>query len=155
MPRWSALVVWIVLTIAALAGALITYQQGARTRSWESVEGEVLATAVETRESVEAAHHYEPMVSYRYTVDGQEYLANEIVQFDVSYSARSEAEEVTADYRSGSSVTVYYDPADPASALLEPGVQPMVPIGFGVAALMMFAFAVFAYRELVHGRSPR
>ena len=91
-------------------------------------EGKVVQTDV-IRKSAEdhAGWTYRAKVEYQYTVEGTTYEGDR-VSFAGRVSTNNEADalEVIATYREGSKVAVYYDPADPEEAVLEPGLTGMV-----------------------------
>lgn len=62
-----------------------------------------------------------PVVEYRYSVAGVEHLSRSIRLSGETSGSKAYAENVTARYPSGGSVTVFYDPEQPnASALQKP-----------------------------------
>ena len=142
--------------VAALLGAAWTLYVGHVTTSWPQVEGEVVDGHIQRDVNTEGDAHFEPQLRYRYVVGDVAYEGERIERFGVGYSARSDASDVLAAHPVGSTLPVYYDPAEPESAVLEPGVQPLVPIGLGVFAVMLFAFARGASttkKEQAHGES--
>ena len=70
---------------------------------------------------------------YRIVVADSRYSSDN-VSFGQYSGNRSHAEEIVAKYPVGSRVTVYYDPEDVATAVLEPGVtwSSYLLIGMGV-----------------------
>ena len=64
--------------------------------------------------------NYHPVVEYTYPVGGQVYAGKRIAFGPVKASARSaSAQAALAKYPLGGTVTVYYDPNNPAEAVLE------------------------------------
>lgn len=105
---------------AAMAGtglialALWLRARAAQSRQWPSVEGTVLEARVDD------AHleFMKPVLRYQYTVDGRRYVG-----FRVAFSGYGVSRRAMADlirpYAVGQAVRVYYDPARPASAVLD------------------------------------
>jgi len=102
--------------------------------SWPSVEGRVVWTEVETEETrgtsktrLNTIVEYYVSVEYTYEVEGEtnfssRYSLGEGNRASDLYSERSIAEEeATRLFPIGSSLTVYYDPDNPSSAILAPG----------------------------------
>jgi hypothetical protein len=63
---------------------------------------------------------YSPRVSYDYTALGQRYTGNKIsFGFTKAHNTHRSAEAELTRYPVGSQVTVFYNPANPAEAVLE------------------------------------
>jgi hypothetical protein len=107
-------------TAAALAGAaLIALSLWLRARSsqcrrWPSVEGTVLESRVDD------AHleFMKPVLRYRYAVDGRSYVGFRVAFSGYGVSRRAMA-ALIRPYALGEQVRVYYNPRDPASAVLD------------------------------------
>ncbi len=65
---------------------------------------------------------WSPVVEYAYRVDGRDHHGARIAFGAEVAGGRALAEATTARYPKGSAVTVHYDPANPAFAVLEPRV---------------------------------
>jgi len=112
--------------------------------SWPTVTGAVLASRVE-RDSTRIRgggynRHYVADVRYGYDVAGRRHESGTFVfgvphAFPDSSAARAEVEA----YPPGRQVTVFYDPRDPATSCLTPG---MVPAGLGLLLGASGAFAL-------------
>lgn len=117
--------------IFMIVGYVMAYQKGLpllerakASKSWPTTAGVVLESKVEShRSSNSKSSTYSPKVLYRYEVEDKEFKG-ETVWFgnDVSTSDRSLSEETVRKYPVQKEVTVFYDPADHAIAVLEPGV---------------------------------
>lgn len=92
---------------------------GWRTTRWPRVSGELLDAR-----RVAGARGTTLRVRYRYVVGGREYVGErQAIGGAAPFATPEEAgEEVRRRHRPGSAVSVFYDPADPSSAVLEPGV---------------------------------
>ena len=145
--------------LAALSlGVGITNLRAARqSEQWSTVGGEVVHSEVEEHISVRRDKNDratttvtdESNIVYVYRVGGEEYRGQR-VRFDWEMD-RADAEATVAKYPVGTLVTVYYDPDDPSSAVLEPGGDAYVykvMIGLGVFFLAIPA-AWYAIRALV------
>jgi len=111
------------------------------TAKWPTVEGTVLETRIHTYKSTSGSGSkkrtttmYEPIVVYRYEVDGKTYTHDQVEFASGGSSSASSAKKTIHRYPVGSKVTVYYDPELPQNALLEPGAKwyAYMPLGFGV-----------------------
>jgi hypothetical protein len=96
-------------------------------------------------------------ISYRYTVDGREHTGTRI-RHGTERGDRL-AREFVAGHRVGSVVKVYYDPMDPADALLLPGIygtdlfMPLFLLPFNAVMLGLAVGAVAVLRGAF--RAPR
>jgi hypothetical protein len=95
------------------------------SRDWPSVEGQVTVAMVGTKvghsSSQGRSRKYSPQVAYTYSILGQQYTSNQvIIGARQWYASRAKAEALLT-YQPGQQVTVYYNPDNPAQAILEVG----------------------------------
>ena len=96
--------------------------QNARvSESWPATDGEVLSSSVRVVNDDDGTAYFGD-VTFRYTVEDVVYTSDNVSFGQYGSGDRSHAEEIVAKYPAGSGVTVRYDPADPGTAVLEPGV---------------------------------
>jgi hypothetical protein len=148
--------------VAFFAGqaGLDLYRNVQVIREWPSTEGEILSgnvtehrvrrlplTRREYYQGDRYQYRYSSSISYGYTVDGQGFVSSQISmakKFDAylsTFSGRGDAAyEGTwlAKYPVGKHVTVYYDPNDPANALLERDEAWLAYLFFAVAGVLAF-----------------
>lgn len=122
---------------------------------WEQTQGTVLRAGLE-----QSGLQYGPKVVYRYDVDGHAY-ENVRISFPDTRDSGSTAiqlRKLTAKYPVGGPCTVYYNPANPATSCLEPGVNYLLLIVGVPLVLGLLAAAVGTIRyglwELRHGPTP-
>jgi hypothetical protein len=120
------------MSAAAVAARAWRGQRRANAaRAWPRTTGRVLSSnvrevMVRTRSSVGITTYrmttgYVPYVVYTYVVDGAQYQAERLRMGEsISSSDTRAAEQAVARYPAGADVTVYYNPADPADATLDP-----------------------------------
>lgn len=105
---------------AALAGtALVALSLWLRARSsqsrqWPSVEGTVLASRVDDTH----LEFMKPVLRYQYAVDGRSYVGFRVAFSGYGISRQSMA-RLVQPYSLGQQVRVFYDPGNPASAVLD------------------------------------
>jgi hypothetical protein len=129
-----------------------TILQDARaSASWPSVQGQVTSSEVE-RSTSEGDTSYLPQVDYAYTVNDVSYRGDRITFGQNSYGSRRGAEEVVARYPVGQTVAVYYDPVEPDSAVLEPGVSSGSYIVISIGAVFVLISLVLAPIMVLAGR---
>jgi hypothetical protein len=91
------------------------------SRRWLTTEGVVLAS--ELQRSEEKSGTYTSQVSYRYSVDGKDYVAERARFGDhIGLGWSAPARRIVGRYPKGARVRVHYDPDKPADAVLEPGM---------------------------------
>lgn len=100
-------------------GCLVWLSLWLRSRSraclhWPSVAGQV----IESRVDDEHLEMMKPVLRYRYEVTGQTYVGFRVA-FSGYGAGRPAMEQLIQPYPAGASVTVYYDPRNPASAVLD------------------------------------
>ena len=66
--------------------------------------------------------NYSPNVQYKYAVAGKTYSGNRY-RFGDLYAVEGKSHQIVAEHPVGKPVLVYYNPDDPADALLQPGVD--------------------------------
>src|ERR1051326_3471856 len=99
-------------------------RQGSASQSWPTTTGTILSATLDqqTRRNSQGYHDvtYAPTVEYTYEVNGNSYRSDKInAGWTVSYDAGT-AQNKISQYQPGARVTVYYNPSDPADAVLEP-----------------------------------
>ena len=112
----------IVLVLFAIVGVLVStwgwaiIAKARKTRHWPNVEG-----MIEECEPASDVDDLLPHIVYRYTVSGQSY--RRVLEFPGSVSPSKEfTAAYTEKFPAGAKVPVYYDPAQPDHAILEPGI---------------------------------
>ncbi len=149
----------IVLVIISLIGVgslykgFTTFTRGAGSSDWPTTQGVIVSSEIQsisrTRESTRRQRKkfgvrrvkrytvYRPLVTYRYTVNGQTYTQRNLdVNGSSEYRKQSSVQAVIEKYAPGREVTVYYNPNDPSDAMLEPGSD-------GTSVLLFFVLGVF------------
>jgi hypothetical protein len=102
-----------------------------------------------------------PRIAYEYRVGGQIYRSNRVWAGEAVFGTSDEAHRVVERYRPRQAVTVYYDPDDPATAVLEPGGNwtrwlHMVVIGTMLTAMGFAMVGIAAWGWWTLGKaSPR
>jgi hypothetical protein len=121
------------LVFAAVLGGfgVAKYRVGAASVDWPTVDGRITDSRLDSTRS-DNTTTYHPTVSYTYEVGGTRHQGSRITAIS-GYTSRGKADAVLARYGVGTAVKVSYDPEDPNSSVLEPGV--------GSDAMMILAAA--------------
>jgi len=145
---------------AAAAWMLYTYFQQRReageSASWPATQGKIVLSAVTETTTTDNSNDgtwtertfYFPKVRYEYSVLGKTYTGDRIA-FGASkgFSTIAGAEKVLERYPEDATVTVYYNPNNPADAVLEREMRGgtsllIVAIAFALATACLFFAAL-------------
>jgi hypothetical protein len=95
----------------------------ARADSYPSVVGEITRSEITTHRDSEGDTTYGADIEFTYRVDGASYTSDRYRYGEMSSSDRSMASGVVNAHPVGANVAVYYNPGDPADAILRPGIE--------------------------------
>jgi hypothetical protein len=130
--------------IFALTGALVFYffglpplKYGYKSKSWPKTEGTITQSEISSWMK-DGNAQYDARINYSYTVDGKKYNSSKVnTGGSYSGSSMSKAKEIVAEYPTGKTVDVFYDPEVPDSAALQPGI-PGTDIAVAAFSLLFF-----------------
>lgn len=108
-----------------------------KAQSWAATTGKVVFSTLEARRGSKGNMVYYPVVRYQYRVHAMNYEGNKIMP-GMAWGG-SGAAAVVAKYPVGTTVPVYYNPENPAEALLERDA-PKYTIWLGVALILSNLF---------------
>ena len=127
---------------------------GKASLGWPETEGKILSSKVGSRRSSKnKSTRYSPKISYQYSVNEQDFTGNKIRIGGISSTNHRKANTYVKRYPAGKAVAVYYDPQDPATALLESGIGTHVYVALGsgvaftLAGIAMFIFLPIAIKK--------
>lgn len=110
------------------------------TANWPGVDGDVVVSRVINRVTLDHNSNdddmaYEPVIVYRYSVDGTEHTGDRIAIYRLS---NIRAKVIDQEFPIGPT-TVYYNSADPSEAVLKPGTaaESYIPVGLGSMGLLI------------------
>jgi len=100
-----------------------TRKKAEAAKSWPTAQGTVLSSELSIHQDYDSDDHssstsYQPVVQYSYSVMGNQYTGSKIA-FGANQFDRNTAQNMVNRYIAGNPVSVYYDPNDPAKAVLE------------------------------------
>jgi hypothetical protein len=107
-----------------LVRGFIEFRTTKASRDWPSVEGQIAGAMVETKiDSDEdgSSTRYSPRIIYTYSVSGQQYTSDQVAIGARRWHTSRAKAEARLVYQSGQQATVYYNPDNPAKAVLEAG----------------------------------
>ncbi|MDY0018241.1 MAG: DUF3592 domain-containing protein [Candidatus Delongbacteria bacterium] len=119
-----------------------------KSETWPTVEGKILSSEVVRKTSSSSnggsSTTYHAEVEYEYTIDGQRYFSDRVSFGQYGSSDRGHAAGIVNIYSPGETATVYYDPEDYNTAVLETGagfgswIMLIVGSVFGIIGIVMF-----------------
>jgi hypothetical protein len=135
-----------ILMLILLVIALMQAAPAMSAREWASANGLIIKAFVSSVADEEnpkrAKLWYVPHVSYTYFADGVQYVAQRIHFGAPAKSAeRANAEKALTPYPVGSTVTVFYNPDAPSSAVLRreaPNANKLMWLAFLIFLLALF-----------------
>ncbi len=129
--------------------ALRSWRQARETTRWPRTEGEILESWVESKEDSEGDLSYRPVIRYRYQVADQSFEGDLVsVGARNLYGSFGWAQGAVDRYSEGDSVDVYFDPQEPAQAVLEPEVG-RGPVALTFLALLGLVIGMVLLRSAV------
>jgi hypothetical protein len=121
------------LAALVLAGGMLLRLRVQGQRRWHRVEGRILDS------SISLGEYWYPRVSYEYTHGNRKFRSERIRSLQIGMNWRAPASNDISRYPPGKLVTVYVNPNDPRSAVLEPGGHWwFLPFVFSISALLVF-----------------
>lgn len=125
---------------------------------WQPVSAKVISSAVEGKNFGDTGRSsYRPDIRFSYVVDGTGYTGGRYQVVDDWRSERDAWDGVVARYRPGREVEAWYDPDDPAQAVLVRGeTESSLPMVLGtVSGLVGIAFSALLVITSKRRSSPR
>lgn len=143
--------VFVLVGLGFVGRGLIDIYRGYRSHSWASTSGVIVRSGVEWRTG--EREDFTPTVAYRYKVGNVEYESDKIGFGSRTTGRHHEAKAWVDRYQVGTTVPVFYDPTNPAEAVLERGVVR----GWGPLVLgsIFVAVGIFFRAMLLRASSPR
>lgn len=147
-PMWAtghgrvaicAFVVGLLCTMAYFGSLIIAKTND---RPWSSVNGKIVDSRTES-DAQGRQTTYAPLIEYSYFVFENEFHGRAITADDQGGGTLAEAKKIAGRYPKGRAVVVYYDPDNPADALLER--PPMNRPNWAALGVAIGSFLVAAY----------
>ena len=148
---------FILVGLIFFALGVVQFFEAKATSSWPSVEGRVLSAKVESKSYRNSdgmsSSKFRPVVKYSYSVDGIDYEGARLEIGNQYHGKPRRAQEAIAAYKKDKACTVYFDPNDPESAVLENGVQLanvfffLLPIGLFAVGILSAICIPYAIRQ--------
>lgn len=114
--------VFFLVGLGLLVFVLTEWRAAGEVQNWPSTVGIVQNAWVEAKADDDGTS-YAPRVAYTYSVNGSSYTSTRITYWSVTHGSHSKAQSIINHYPIHSEVQVYYDPAKPSRAVLDPQRQ--------------------------------
>lgn len=133
--KFIATVVCLPISSLTLLYALVSWLKHGRRVDWQPVQGTIVYSDVakdirSSRSHLRYENFFSDMtyfqtVEYSYRVNGKEYVNDVYRRGDskMSVLTREAAQEARLQFKTGSPITVYYDPQSPANSVLDPNYE--------------------------------
>ena len=152
--------VFVVIGAVILRYAMRTAEKARQSESWPSTEGEIAHSATLYQTDSTATNNgvatFKADIAYRYKVKGANYSSSKVALLDLATSSSGRAQTIVQRYPDKSKVQVYYNPADPSEAVLEPGsvggINALYLIGgiFGTAGVLFLVVSLTGHIHMSH-----
>ena len=134
---------------ALLAGlAVRNFVRGSANKRWPQTQGHVLRSFVLVDSQPDEGEGYTPRVEYEYVVEGKTYRGTRLRYGQTGSWSRKHAERTIARFAAGAGTPVFFNPRNPADAVLICGTS----WGNLAIALSGLVFLLSAYLMQVHAR---
>jgi hypothetical protein len=135
----------LLLGLAYVISIIISRVRNEGTANWPKVTGSIKNAYVYQHDRSTSSGKettYTPVVGYTYTVGDQNYQAhkrNFLSYSQASLTSPEEAEAIRARYSPGGDVVVYYNPNNPAQAVLEKpkAIAHMAVFWYGIVCMLL------------------
>ena len=119
------------------------------SRSWPVCQGTVISSDIEQESKIDSYKkktvNYRACVVYSYSVNGKTFISNRIAFETYSTPQKGKALAIANRYPADKTITVYYDPADPNSAVLEKGTGNAAYVVIVVGCLCAFLGILYCF----------
>ncbi len=144
----------LILVVALAVFALVLgffgaqrYGMGKESSKWPSVTGKIVSSHVAPRRT-NNKNEYMPSVRYDYTVSGRSLIGSRITASDTYEKTSSGAADILKKYPVGAEIPVFFNPDDPAKAVLVTGLKSNVFVLLGAAAICLLLAVLILVSEL-------
>jgi hypothetical protein len=135
--------IFFVVGIAASYWGWTILRNARISNGWPATQGEIIASSVRA-DTDEDGTTYHADVTFSYVVEDHRYSSETVSFGQYGSSNRKHAEEIVRTYQPGEKVPVYYNPDEPKTAVLEPGVttSSYMVLGIGLCFAILPAIIV-------------
>ena len=129
---------------AATASRLLSARA---SRSWPETEGFIIESRLSSNST-----YCRPVINYRYMVNGQSFVGDDLVAGPQDHYGSHEAQAEIDRYPVGRKVAVFYDPANPSTCCIEPGVFRWEVYLFSLITISCLSSSLLIFWRVFRGR---
>jgi len=144
---WIVGAIFFLVGLGLLGKGLFDLRKARQALQWPTTQGVITRSEIKIHADSEGTS-YTPVIEYAYTVQGRDYCSNSLWAGPRLSASQNFAAKITARYPLGQTVTVTYNPAQPASAVLEPGISKFAFIYVGGGGFFILAAVVLLLLSL-------
>lgn len=152
-PRATLLVGGFVCLMALFVvglGCLVPLYRQSAAASWVETPCTIVSSEIR-RSTHKGRARFQPLVTFRYEVDGVAHTSDEYALTDVRSSDATRAQAVVARFSPGDRATCYVDPRDPDQAVIVREIEDVwMPLGIGS---VLFCIGVFVVLRRLRGNA--
>lgn len=160
MQRVKAMAFSFVVVAVGAGIAVAGHVMGGKAREvrgWPTVEGKLLQADTK-RERTADGDRVVPKIQYEYAVDGQTYTSAAFEPGYRYYEDRSDISRELNPFQEGATVTVYYNPSQPAEAYVNArprgGIVVLAGYGVGLLGILMLIGGLFGVVKMNPSTQP-
>ncbi len=109
-----------IVVLGLLVPCVWQFQKAYSSKEWPTVLGQISSSEVRSESAGTVSIRWRYYVNYVYVVDGIRYSGK---WSDTAPSREQASEVIKTEYRQNQNASVYYDPLNPDTSVLEPGVH--------------------------------
>ncbi len=113
---WAA--VFILAGAAVLIYGIGLVRDARACATWPSAEGRIVSAEAETVARDKSKRTYAPSVTYTFSVEGRQFNGSRVTLVPRNSINLASVQATLANYPVGGTVSVFYDPRDPANCVL-------------------------------------
>ena len=106
-------ILFFITSIRFIYNSFVVYEM----QSWPQAKGLVISKSIHNTGTHKRAR-FAPVITYKYTVDGEDYISTRIACGRYDFAEKSDVEIFFEEYVEENRVTVFYDSASPSSSTI-------------------------------------
>jgi hypothetical protein len=142
-------VIFILIALSVAISAIKEWRRYHESDNWTPVTAEIISANISSRKGTKSTTYF-VNITYAYEVFGQPYQSGQFSfgSEGTGYETKKAAEKVIAKYPPGSKQMIYYDPNQPAQAVLERKYDATSAILAVIVGLAGFGMVIYSYVQL-------
>jgi hypothetical protein len=135
-------VIFMLIALSVAISAIKGWKRYQESDNWIPITAEIISADISSHKGTKSTTYF-VNITYAYEVFGQPYQSGQF-----SFGSEGTAEKVIAKYPPGSKQMIYYDPNQPAQAVLERKYDATSAILAVIVGLAGFGMVIYSYVQL-------